>query len=74
MVLSIIMITSTLAMYKVTYVTSLTGVAWVLFGLTWVIGSFVTDQEVLFGSGLLALLVGAGHFSVARAWRAEGVE
>ena len=73
-ILSIIMVISTLAMYKVTYFTSLTGVAWVLFGLTWVIGSFVTDQEVLFGSGLLALLVGAGHFSVARAWRAEGVE
>lgn len=73
-VLSAIMVISTLAMYKVTYVTSITGVVWVLFGFAWVIGSFVTDQKELFGNGLLSLLVGAEHFSVARAWRAEGVE
>lgn len=72
--LGVIMVISTLAMYKVTYITSLTGIVWVLFGFTWVLGSFVTDQEILFGSGLLSILIGAGHFTVARAWRAEGVE
>lgn len=72
--LGAIMVISTLAMYKVTYITSLTGIVWVLFGFTWVLGSFVTDQEILFGSGLLSILIGASHFSVARAWRAEGVE
>lgn len=71
---SIIMVISTLAMYKVTYITSITGIVWVLFGFAWITGSFVTNQEFLFGNGLVSLLVGAMHFSIARAWRAEGVE
>lgn len=72
--MSIIMVVSTLIMHKVTYVTSIIGIVWVLFGFTWVTGSFVTSYGEIFGYGLFALLVGAGHFSVARAWRAEGVE
>lgn len=72
--LSVIMVISTLVMYKVKYVTSIVGMMWVLFGLAWVTGSFVADQDALFGRGLISLLIGASHFSVARAWRAEGVE
>lgn len=50
------------------------GVWWFLLGFLWVVGGIFNAPSYLFGTGLFALFIAAGHVAIIRAWRAEGVQ